>query len=117
MGFVAARDLDRAEAFYVGLLGLRRMLRDDLALLVIGDDVRIRIQHVPDLKPQPFTVLGWQVQGLDEVMKRLVQAGIEFRRFPGMEQDAAGVWRTPGGGRVAWFQDPDGNVSSLSEHP
>jgi catechol 2,3-dioxygenase-like lactoylglutathione lyase family enzyme len=116
VAFVGTRDLDRAEAFYVGLLGLRRMMRDDFAVVAIGDDVRMRITHVPDFKPQPFTVLGWQVQGLDDVMARLVEAGIQFRRFPGMEQDAAGVWRTPGGGRVAWFEDPDGNVLSLSEH-
>ena len=32
-----------------------------------------------------------------------------------MEQDAHGVWTTPGGDRVAWFSDPDGNVLSLTE--
>jgi catechol 2,3-dioxygenase-like lactoylglutathione lyase family enzyme len=117
MAFVSARDLDRAEAFYVGRLGLTRILRDDFALSVKGDDVRIRITRVPDLEPQPFTVLGWQVERIDEVVARLVQAGIEFRRYPGMEQDAAGIWRAPSGARVAWFEDPDGNVLSLSEHP
>ena len=117
VAFVSARDLERAEAFYVGLLGFTRILRDDFSLAVKGDDVRIRITRVPELKPQPFTVLGWQVERIDEVMERLVQAGIEFRRYPCMEQYAAGIWRTPSGARVAWFEDPDGNVLSLSEHP
>lgn len=116
MAFVSARDLDRAEAFYVGRLGLARVFRNDFALDVRGNDLPIRITRVPDLEPQPFTVLGWHVERIDEAVAQLVQAGIEFRRYPGMEQDAAGIWRAPSGARVAWFEDPDGNVLSLSEH-
>jgi predicted enzyme related to lactoylglutathione lyase len=32
-----------------------------------------------------------------------------------MTQDPFGVWTTPGGDRIAWFTDPDGNVLSLTE--
>jgi len=32
-----------------------------------------------------------------------------------MDQDSAGVWTTPAGDRVAWFNDPDGNTLSLTE--
>ena len=32
-----------------------------------------------------------------------------------MEQDELGVWTTPGGDRIAWFADPDGNVLSLTQ--
>jgi predicted enzyme related to lactoylglutathione lyase len=31
-----------------------------------------------------------------------------------MEQDDFGIWTAPGGGRVAWFSDPDGNTLSVS---
>jgi hypothetical protein len=27
------------------------------------------------------------------------------------------VWAAPGGARVAWFTDPDGNVLSLTQAP
>ena len=40
--------------------------------------------------------------------------GVEFLRFDGLEQDAAGVWSAPSGARVAWFHDPDGNVLSVT---
>jgi catechol 2,3-dioxygenase-like lactoylglutathione lyase family enzyme len=36
-------------------------------------------------------------------------------RFEAMAQDGDGVWATPGGDRVAWFHDPDGNLLSLSQ--
>jgi predicted enzyme related to lactoylglutathione lyase len=32
-----------------------------------------------------------------------------------MEQDDLGIWTTPGGDRIAWFTDPDGNVLSLTQ--
>jgi hypothetical protein len=31
-----------------------------------------------------------------------------------LEQDDKCVWTTPGGDRVAWFKDPDGNTLSLT---
>jgi hypothetical protein len=31
-----------------------------------------------------------------------------------MGQDDDGVWQSPGGAKVAWFKDPDGNLLSLS---
>ena len=32
-----------------------------------------------------------------------------------MDQDAAGIWTTPGGDMVAWFKDPDGNPLSVTQ--
>jgi hypothetical protein len=42
--------------------------------------------------------------------------GITFTIYEGFGQDADGIWEVPGGGaKVAWFNDPDGNVLSLTE--
>ena len=45
---------------------------------------------------------------------RWLTAGVEPLRYEGMEQDEAGVWTAPGGARIVWFQDPDGNTLSLT---
>jgi hypothetical protein len=45
----------------------------------------------------------------------LTGRGITFVRYAGMEQDDLGIWTTPGGDRIAWFTDPDGNVLSLTQ--
>lgn len=50
-------------------------------------------------------------------MGELAAAGVTFNRYDGMEQDADGVWTAPGGSRIAWFEDPDGNVISLQQPP
>jgi hypothetical protein len=31
-----------------------------------------------------------------------------------MDQDLNGIWTTPGGDKVAWFTDPEGNNVSLT---
>ena len=47
---------------------------------------------------------------------RMLEAS-ECKRYEGMMQDEDGVWIAPGGSRVAWFADPDGNVLSLQQPP
>jgi hypothetical protein len=32
-----------------------------------------------------------------------------------MDQDLSGIWTTPGGDKVTWFTDPEGNNVSLTE--
>jgi predicted enzyme related to lactoylglutathione lyase len=62
-------------------------------------------------------VLGWIVSDIDAMIGRLAERGVQFKRYPGMEQDDAGIWVAPGGSRIAWFEDPDGNVLSLQQLP
>ena len=40
------------------------------------------------------------------------QAGLEFVRYDGFDQDAKGIFRG-GGPLIAWFKDPAGNVLSV----
>ena len=43
--------------------------------------------------------------------------GVEPLRYEGLEQDEGGAWTAPGGSRIAWFADPDGNTLSLQQQP
>jgi catechol 2,3-dioxygenase-like lactoylglutathione lyase family enzyme len=117
VAFVPARDLERSRAFYVGVLGLRLVEVTAYACVLEAAGTTLRVTKVDDLVPQPFTVLGWHVsnvRALDDLVAALSAAGVALLRYPGMGQDDAGVWTTPGGDRIAWFHDPDGNVLSLT---
>ena len=118
IGFVPVRDMKAAEDFYSGKLGLTVVDRDNpYALVLESNGTMVRCALAPDAKPQPFTVLGWQVPDIHAAVKDLIAAGIEPIRYPWLEHDANGIWTaTDGGGLVAWFNDPDGNVLSLSQH-
>ena len=114
VAFLPSTDLDRSRAFYCGVLGLAPVDQTPFAVVLRAGPIVLRVTLVQDLRPAPYTVLGWQVDDLSGTLAGLGARGVEPVRYPGMEQDEHGAWRTPGGERVAWFHDPDGNVLSLT---
>jgi catechol 2,3-dioxygenase-like lactoylglutathione lyase family enzyme len=115
VAFVATTDLDRARAFYGGVLGLPVVEESPFACVFDAHGTQLRVTPVTEIRPAPYTVLGWAVDDIAATVRALGAAGVSFERFPGMEQDALGVWAAPSGARVAWFADPDGNVLSLTQ--
>ena len=115
--FVPTTDPDRARHFYVDVLGMEFVGVDPFAVTVRYGATPIRLVKVEKFSPAPFTVLGWDVTDLRWHVRLLADAKLTFTRYEGLEQDEDAIWTAPGGGRVAWFRDPDGNVLSLSEHP
>ena len=116
MAFVGIRDVEQARAFYSGTLGLKLLEDTPYALVYDANGVMLRVTKVPKLTPAGFTVLGWEVPDIEEAVTTLTAGGVQFSRFDGIEQDARGVWNAPGGAKVAWFEDPDHNILSVSQH-
>jgi catechol 2,3-dioxygenase-like lactoylglutathione lyase family enzyme len=114
--FIAVTDRARAKAFYGERLGLKLVHEDNFALVFDSFGTTLRISPVKDLKPQPFTVLGWEVADIKATVQALRGAGIEFERVPGLPQDELGIWNPGGPVFVAWFKDPDGNTLSVAQH-
>jgi catechol 2,3-dioxygenase-like lactoylglutathione lyase family enzyme len=115
VGFVPTTDLGRAGAFYRDVLGLEQLGETPVAVLLNANGTLLRATHVESLTPAPFTILGWSVAAIEDEVRHLATRGVTFEHFPGMEQDDLGIWTTPGGDRVAWFKDPDGNGLSLTQ--
>ena len=115
VAFVATTDLDRANSFYGDVLGLVPIYESPIVRVFNANGTKLRVTLVDELVPAPFTVLGWTVDDIEESVRSLQAKAVAFERFPPMEQDELGVWTTPGGDRVAWFRDPDGNVLSLTQ--
>jgi catechol 2,3-dioxygenase-like lactoylglutathione lyase family enzyme len=115
MAFIATRDGARARRFYEEILGLKVISDDDYAIAVDANGTMLRIQKVGEFTPHPFTALVWEVADVGPTVDELRERGIQFEGFPGMGQDARGIWRSPSGAQVAWFKDPDGNTLSLTQ--
>ncbi|WIM92716.1 VOC family protein [Actinoplanes oblitus] len=115
IAFLPSTDLDRSRRFFAGTLGLAVDEVTSFACVVRVGATTLRVTKTDQLRPQPFTVFGWEVADIDAVVAGLSGVGVTFLRYDGMEQDGAGVWTTPGGDRIAWFRDPDGNILSLTE--
>ena len=117
MGFIPTTDAVRARGFYEDLLGLHVVSDDAFALVVESQGTFIRITKVDKLTPAPYTILGWRVDDIEQEVETLLAGGVTFRHYPGLPQTDLGVWTAPGGSKIAWFEDPDGNLLSLSQHP
>jgi catechol 2,3-dioxygenase-like lactoylglutathione lyase family enzyme len=115
IGFVSTTDADRARAFYRDTLGLRLADESPFALVFDSAGTMLRVTAADRVDPAPYTVLGWAVADIDVQVDALRARGVEFIHYDGLEQDARGVWRSPSGGQIAWFRDPDGNVLSLTQ--
>jgi catechol 2,3-dioxygenase-like lactoylglutathione lyase family enzyme len=116
VAFVPSKDPAKARSFYEGVLGLRFVKDDGFAMVLDANGIMIRVAKVPEFKPAQFTILGWQVFGIEKVVTGLQEKGVHLERFGFLEQDSLGIWTAPSGDKVAWFKDPDGNVLSVSEH-
>jgi catechol 2,3-dioxygenase-like lactoylglutathione lyase family enzyme len=113
--FLPTLDYGKAKQFFVDILGLTLLSEDKFALEVNANGTHLRITKVEKLIPHPFTVLGWDVDDIDACVRSLKPKGIVFERYEFLGQDDLNIWTAPGGSKVAWFKDPDGNLLSLSQ--
>ena len=116
MSFIATDDPDASRRFYQEVLGLSLQAATPFALVFADGGHVLRLQIVPEVRPLPYTVYGWQVEDIAAEMDHLLSKGVAFQRFDGLQQDDLGVWTTPDGARVAWFADPSGNTLSLTQN-
>jgi catechol 2,3-dioxygenase-like lactoylglutathione lyase family enzyme len=119
IGFIPTKDADRTRAFYEDTLGITFVADDGFALVFRSGTNMIRIARAGDFTPAPYTILGWEVADIVAEVSALTAKGIAFARYPFLppdQVDALGIWTTPTGDKVAWFQDPDGNTLSVSQH-
>ncbi|WP_103338575.1 VOC family protein [Amycolatopsis sp. CA-126428] len=117
---IAVSDIERAVAFYEGKLGLRALQSGPSAHIAEGSRTyeagggpALNVYQSDTAGKSPATLATWYVDDIDKVVGELTSAGVEFARYEQLEHDALGITARAGGGRVAWFQDPDGNTFAI----
>jgi catechol 2,3-dioxygenase-like lactoylglutathione lyase family enzyme len=115
VAIICTRDRTRAAKFYRDTLGLRLKLEDDHAVVFDVSGIDLRVSTVPDFTPHEHTVLGFSVPDVPAAVKALREKGVTFNTYKGFNQDELGIFSLPNSAlRVAWFNDPDGNVLSVT---
>lgn len=117
VGFLFTNDYQQSRAFFETKLGFQFVSLDQFALVMKAGESSIRISKIPNFVPAQGTVLGWGVQNIEAVVDWLTARGVAFEKYPFVQDQQRGIWSAPGGAKVAWFKDPDGNVLSVSQHP
>jgi catechol 2,3-dioxygenase-like lactoylglutathione lyase family enzyme len=113
--FIPTLNPSRAKEFYGETLGLPQISESPFALEFNANGTLLRVTTVQALIPHPFTVLGWGVDNIEDMITQMTAKGIYFEIFGFFEQDDLGIWTAPDGTKVAWFKDLDGNLLSLAE--
>ncbi len=109
-------DLEKAQSFYAGTLGLDVEPAEEMPLMRIrlGGDRHVLVYAKPDHQPATFTVLNFPVPDVDAAVDELAARGVTFERYEGFGQDEKGIMRD-NGPQIAWFKDPAGNILSVIE--
>jgi catechol 2,3-dioxygenase-like lactoylglutathione lyase family enzyme len=116
VGFLITTDYDSARDFYEKKLGFEFVSLDQFALALRVGGNNIRITKSTNFTPLQSTVLGWDVSDVAAVVKWLAARGVITEKYPFVPDKELGIWVAPGGAKIAWFKDPDGNVLSVSQH-
>lgn len=108
-------DLQKAQAFYGDILGLKvDVLDEEHGLLTVHrpDGETTLLYLSPELQVGNYTVLNFSVDDIDAAVDTLVERGVEFLRYDGAPQDEKGIARGFGPD-IAWFKDPAGHTLSV----
>lgn len=106
----AVADVDRAEAFYGSVLGLRKLFRfGDLTFFDCAG-VRLLIEKSATPGPGSESVLYFRVADIALAVKELSARGVVFDDKPHLiaKMEDHDLWMT-------FFRDPDGHILSLMQ--
>ena len=117
---IAVSDIQKAVAFYEGKLGLPALkagpsahIPDGSRIYGSGGGPALEVYQSVTAGKSSATLATWYVDDIDTMVDELSAAGVEFARYDQFEHDAKGITPRAGGGRIAWFQDPDGNTFAI----
>src|SRR5262245_29214150 len=117
VAILATTDRDRAREFYGETLGLELLREEPIALAFSSGGSTLRIFVGDEVGHTSHAAVGWTTEDVAATVSELRARNVEIVDLAGLDQDASGIWTSPGGARVAWFRDPDGNMLSVTQPP
>ena len=111
---VAVKDLQVAEKFYGGVLGLNLVDHNSEVLVYTSGSTTILVYKSQYAGTNHATSVTWTVgEDVESIAETLKGKGVNFERYdlPGMKRE--GDVHVAGNMRAAWFKDPDGNILSI----
>jgi catechol 2,3-dioxygenase-like lactoylglutathione lyase family enzyme len=113
---IAVSDMERARDFYEGKLGLSAAQTgaDGSRIYASGGDASLHVYPSPaHAGKSTATLATWYVDDVERVVDELGAKGVTFEHYEGVTTDERGISPRAGGGKVAWFKDPDGNTFAI----
>jgi catechol 2,3-dioxygenase-like lactoylglutathione lyase family enzyme len=112
---IPVHDLERARQWYAEKLGFTPEEEMPDGLMYRSGCGRFGIYRTEFAGTAKHTLMGWEVDNLEQEMTALRAKGVRFEDYdmPGLKtmNGVADV----GGERGAWFRDPEGNILAITE--
>jgi catechol 2,3-dioxygenase-like lactoylglutathione lyase family enzyme len=119
MTAIPVRNLDRARAFYEGVLGLEfaggPRADGSLEYQCGGGTGLFTYPTEENAGKSPATLAAWQVYDIEATANGLRDKDVALEDYdmPGLKTEH-GIATLPGG-KAIWFKDPDGNILNVFE--
>lgn len=113
---VAVADLDRARAFYGGVLGLELVEEgaEEGVLVYRTGATRLVVYASDHAGTNRANAIVWGVGGdIDAIVAALEAAGATFEHYPDIGRLDGNV-HLAGGMKLVWLKDPDGNILHIN---
>jgi catechol 2,3-dioxygenase-like lactoylglutathione lyase family enzyme len=112
---IAVKNLETAKKFYEDILGLNRVGAEGQELIVFksgNSTINVyRSQYAGTNKATSVTwVVGAEMEG---VVHQLKAKGVAFEHYDMPDMTREGDIHVAGTMKVAWFNDPDGNILNI----
>lgn len=114
----STNDLEASKTFYQEILELQ-VKENEMGILEIragGTNKFIIYPKGENHEAANFTVLNFEVKGIENVVDHLIRKGVIFEQYTEpIKTDENCIFRGEVGQKIAWFKDPAGNILSLIE--
>lgn len=109
------RNVDETRKFYGDLLGLALQEQHGMLQLQLPQG-KVLMYPKENHEPATFTVLNFEVTGIENVINELKSKGVPFECYdnPEYATDENHIMHY-GNFKAAWFKDPSGNILSIME--
>jgi catechol 2,3-dioxygenase-like lactoylglutathione lyase family enzyme len=117
-----AHDGARAEAFYRDVLELQQLSPPgaDPMAFGAGNGTMVVLTELRDREPPAYPIVAFLVEGIDDIVRTLVERGVEFvppagASFAGVEGVQEGQVVDFGPVKSTWLRDSEGNLLALNQ--
>jgi catechol 2,3-dioxygenase-like lactoylglutathione lyase family enzyme len=113
---IAVSDMARATEFYERKLAfsVAQAGADGSRIYATGGSAALHVYPSPaHASRSTATLATWYVYDVERVVDALSSNGVTFEHYEGVTTDEKGISPRAGGGKVAWFKDPDGNTFAV----
>lgn len=115
MATVGVKDMKVSKKFYGETLGLKEVHAEgEGAATYQSGSSRILVYRSTFAGTNRATAVTWEVGGgIEELVGALKERGVSFEHYDLPGTTRKGDLHVQGSRKLAWFQDPDGNIHAL----